>query len=73
MTHLKLQKLIYYVQGFALVILKTPLFNERMEAWPHGPVVRIFTRNTKDIETILLRISTTNLGMQIVLAISSEN
>ncbi len=39
MTHLKLQKLIYYVQGFALVILKTPLFNERMEAWPHGPVV----------------------------------
>lgn len=38
-THLKLQKLLYYVQGFAVAILGRPLFPERMEAWVHGPVV----------------------------------
>lgn len=39
MTHLKLQKLVYYVQGFATVILNRALFDEDMEAWTHGPVV----------------------------------
>lgn len=39
MTHLKLQKLLYYCQGFALVLLKRPLFSNKIEAWPHGPVV----------------------------------
>ena len=39
MTHLKLQKLLYYCQGFALAILKRELFEEKIEAWPHGPVV----------------------------------
>ena len=39
MTHLKLQKLLYYCQGFALVLLKKPLFPNMIEAWPYGPVV----------------------------------
>jgi uncharacterized phage-associated protein len=39
MTHLKLQKLLYYCQGFALVLLGKPLFENVIEAWPHGPVV----------------------------------
>ena len=38
-THLKLQKLLYYVQGFAVAILGRPLVPEKMEAWVHGPVV----------------------------------
>ncbi len=38
-THLKLQKLVYYVQGFSVVLLGRPLFQEVIEAWPHGPVV----------------------------------
>ena len=38
-THLKLQKLCYYAQGFGLAIYDTPLFNEPIEAWEHGPVV----------------------------------
>lgn len=37
-TNLKLQKLLYYVQGWHLVIHDKPAFNERMEAWIHGPV-----------------------------------
>ena len=38
-SNLKIQKLCYYAQGFALAILKRPLFMEDIERWPHGPVV----------------------------------
>ncbi len=37
---LKLQKLLYYVQGFNLAINEKPMFNEDILAWVHGPVVR---------------------------------
>jgi uncharacterized phage-associated protein len=35
----KLQKLLYYAQGYALALLGRPLFRDRIEAWDHGPVV----------------------------------
>ena len=38
-TNLKLQKLLYYAQGFHLALHGTPLFDEEIEAWAHGPVV----------------------------------
>lgn len=38
-SHLKLQKLCYYAQGFNLAIHEEPLFPERIEAWQHGPVI----------------------------------
>ncbi len=38
-TNLKLQKLLYYAQGFNLAINETPLFDEQIIAWEHGPVV----------------------------------
>lgn len=39
-TNLKLQKLLYYAQGFSLAIYDKPLFKEDVLAWEHGPVVR---------------------------------
>ncbi len=39
-TNLKLQKLLYYAQGFYLARTNTPLFKEDFLAWEHGPVVR---------------------------------
>ena len=39
MTNLKLQKLLYYSQGFILAILNKKLFEDPIEAWPYGPVV----------------------------------
>jgi len=39
MSNLKLQKLVYYTQGFSLALFDKPLFPERIEAWIHGPVV----------------------------------
>jgi uncharacterized phage-associated protein len=38
MTHMKLQKLVYYAQGFSLVVTDEPLFRASIEAWEHGPV-----------------------------------
>lgn len=38
-SNMKLQKLLYYAQGFALAILGRPLFSEDFEAWEYGPVV----------------------------------
>ena len=40
-THLKLQKLLYYAQAIALAVLERPLFHEDIEHWDHGPVVRV--------------------------------
>lgn len=37
-TNLKLQKLLYYVQGWYLGLHGEPAFNEELEAWVHGPV-----------------------------------
>lgn len=41
MTNLKLQKMLYYEQGFHLAAFGTPLFDERIEAWMYGPVVPV--------------------------------
>lgn len=38
-SNLKLQKLLYFVQGFFLAIKDEPCFNDRIEAWDFGPVV----------------------------------
>jgi uncharacterized phage-associated protein len=38
-TNLKLQKLLYYVQGWHLGIYNKPIFNEDFQAWVHGPVI----------------------------------
>lgn len=37
---MKLQKLLYYSQAWALVWDDKPLFSARIEAWANGPVVR---------------------------------
>ena len=40
-SNLKLQKLLYYMQGFHLAFFNTPFFNESIEAWTYGPVVPV--------------------------------
>ncbi len=38
-THLQIQKILYYIQAQFLVEKSKPLFLEPIEAWRHGPVV----------------------------------
>lgn len=39
-SHLKLQKLLYYVQAFHLAYFDAPVIDDQFQAWLHGPVSR---------------------------------
>lgn len=39
MSNMKLQKMLYYEQGYHLAVFNTPLFEEDIEAWMYGPIV----------------------------------
>lgn len=47
-SNLKLQKLVYYAQGFSLALYHKPLFEEEIKAWEHGPVISELYRKFKD-------------------------
>lgn len=58
-TNLKLQKLVYYAQGYHLAYFDTPLFSNHIEAWQYGPVVpdlytelSYFGRNPVDLDEL---------------------
>ncbi len=62
-TNKKLQKLVYYAQAWSLVLRDKPLFEEKVEAWVHGPAVKSiylkyknfgFSNITKEIDTALI-------------------
>ena len=40
-SNLKLQKLLYYMQGYHLAFFDTELFSEDIVAWQYGPVVEV--------------------------------
>lgn len=39
-SNLKLQKILYYCQGYFLALYNKPLFPNKVYAWMYGPVVR---------------------------------
>lgn len=39
LTNLRMQKLLYYSQGFHLALHDKPLFDDEVEAWDFGPVL----------------------------------
>lgn len=47
-TNLKLQKLLYYVQGYHLAFFGEKLFSHDLEAWTYGPVVPHVYHRFKD-------------------------
>lgn len=40
LSHLRLQKLLYYTQAWSLALRGKPMFEDQIEAWANGPVVR---------------------------------
>lgn len=38
-SNLKVQKMLYYVQGYHLALYDDRFFNEEIMAWQYGPVV----------------------------------
>lgn len=49
-SNLKLQKMMYYQQGFHLAYFGTPLFDEDIVAWQYGPVVPSVYKEYKSFE-----------------------
>lgn len=48
MSHLKLQKLLYYCDAYNLAYFGEPLIDEQFEAWVHGPVCREVYNSLRD-------------------------
>jgi uncharacterized phage-associated protein len=46
-SNLKLQKLVYYAQGFYSALFDKALFSNSISAWAHGPVVDELYQNYK--------------------------
>ena len=44
MSPMKLQKLVYYANGWHLALKDEPLIDEQVEAWAYGPVIRSLYR-----------------------------
>ena len=44
LTPMKLQKLVYFAQGWSLALTGTSLIDEQIEAWKYGPVIRSLYR-----------------------------
>jgi uncharacterized phage-associated protein len=57
LTNLKLQKLVYYAQGFHLAMFDEPLFADSIVAWEHGPVVVDLYHKLKDYRASQVTIS----------------
>jgi len=48
LTPLKLQKILYYTQGWYLANFERPLFEDRIEAWKFGPAIRSIYNEYRD-------------------------
>jgi uncharacterized phage-associated protein len=47
-TSMKLQKLVYYSQAWSLALEQEPIFEEPIEAWEDGPMVRTLAESQRD-------------------------
>lgn len=69
-TNLKIQKLLYYAQGYHLAYFNESLFDSPIEAWRYGPIVpevyrklSHFDRNPVDINAIKKSENDDNIGI----------
>lgn len=52
MSHLKLQKLLYYIQAWHLALYGAPIIDEDFKAWVHGPVCVSVWHAMKDLAVL---------------------
>lgn len=70
-TTMKLHKLLYYCQAWTLVWDERPLFNEKIEAWANGPVIRELFNFHKGMFTI--KDSDITIGSESILSEHQRN
>ena len=59
-TPMKLQKLLYYCQGYSLALTGKPIFYEEIEAWRNGPVVESVYREYKQYKNNVIPVNEAN-------------
>ena len=59
-TPMKLQKLLYYCQGYSLALTGKPIFYEEIEAWKNGPVVESVYQEYKKYKNNVISINEEN-------------
>jgi uncharacterized phage-associated protein len=52
MTHLKLQKLVYYAEAYHLAYFEKSIIDDHFEAWLHGPVSRKLWDHIKGVANV---------------------
>lgn len=52
MSHLKLQKLLYYIESYHLASFDDSIVEDEFEAWIHGPVSRKVYDTVKDLSIL---------------------
>jgi uncharacterized phage-associated protein len=57
MSHLKLQKLLYLIEGYHLAYFDKSIISDDFEAWVHGPVSRTLYSQLKDLSILYTEIS----------------
>ena len=55
LTHIPLQKVVYFCHVWSLIELKRPLVKHQFEAWPFGPVLQYLYREFKAFESAPIR------------------
>lgn len=62
MSHLKLQKLVFYCDAYSLAYFGKPLIEDNFEAWVHGPVCRRLYDSLKDKSKLYSDVAYTSDG-----------
>lgn len=61
LSHLKLQKILYYIQSWHLALENEPMFDGKFQAWIHGPVNRDIYNRFKDTKYMYSSIDMSDL------------
>ena len=73
LSHLKLQKLLYFAQGVSLAINNESLFSDKIYAWTHGPVVREVYDKFKKYGRNDIELSINNKEMEVIETLESDS
>lgn len=65
MSHLKLQKLLFYCDAYHLSYFNVELIDDKFEAWVHGPVSRKVFDSLKDTSLLYSDVEYTNNGVDV--------
>ncbi len=65
MSHLKLQKLLFYCDAYCLAYFGDELITDKFEAWVHGPVSRNVYNSLRDKSILYSDVAYSDIGIDV--------